>query len=247
MKKGIYTIALLLICIVTANAQSDYKMYLQIMLEPELDQISLFENNLAEHNKKYHSEGFMHADVWTILSGSNSGKYALFMGPLTFTDFDGLEENKAHDTDWNDNVLALCSEVSEMEWWKINEELSYAPEGSETGKEIFRVYDITRGQLYRFEEVLKKAAAVYKAKAYPESFTIFYNEFRSNSNRDVAFSSSFKTWASLDEKSTFKKDFEEVHGEGSWSTFIEEYRASFNSYEDELSLLAPHLSGGQED
>ncbi len=29
-----------------------HKMHLQIMLEPKLDQISLFEKNLAEHNKK---------------------------------------------------------------------------------------------------------------------------------------------------------------------------------------------------
>ena len=69
MNKGIYTIAVLLICIVTANAQADYLMYLQIMLNPKLDQISLFEKNLADHNKKFHSEGFMKADVWTILSG----------------------------------------------------------------------------------------------------------------------------------------------------------------------------------
>ena len=245
MKKGIYTIALLLICIVAANAQADYKMYVQIMVQPKLDQISLFEKNLAEHNKKYHSEGFRKVDVWKISSGSNSGKYASFMGPLTYSDLDGTEEIKGHDADWNDNVLPLCSEVSEKEWWKYNEELSYSPEGYESGKDVFRVYDVTRGQLYRFEEVLKKVVAVYKAKSYPEYFAVFYNEFASNSNRDVAFSRSFKTWASLDEKSNFKKDFEEVHGEGSWSTFIKEYQASFNSYEEELSVLAPHLSGGE--
>lgn len=247
MKKIIYTFALLLSAVLAIQAQADYKMYAQVSLEPKLDQITLFEKNLAEHNKKYHSEGFMKAEVWTILSGTNSGKYAIWMGPLTFSDFDALEENKGHDADWNDNVLALCSEVSEMEWWKYNEELSYAPEGSFTGKDVFRVYDISRGQLYRFKEVLKKVVAVYKAREYPDYFLVYYNEFSSNSNRDVAFASGFKTWASLDEKSTFKKDFEEVHGEGSWGPFLEEYRASFNSYEDELSIRAEHLGGVQQD
>ncbi len=61
------------------------------------------------------------------------------------------------------------------------------------------------------------------------------------------FASGFKTWASLDEKSTFKADFEEVHGEGSWGPFLEEYKASYNSYEDELSLRADHLGGERTD
>lgn len=165
------------------------------------------------------------------------------MGPLTFTDFDGHEADKEHDADWNDNVLALCSELSDFEWWKINEEFTYTPEGSETDKEVYRVYDIKKGQLYRFEEVLKKVVAVYKAKNYPASFEVYYSEFSSNTNRDLAFSSGFKTWASLDEKSNFKADFEELHGAGSWYNFIEEYRSSYNNYEDELSLRSAHLCG----
>lgn len=40
------------------NAQDDHKMFLSIMLEPNLDQISAFEKNLAEHNRKFHTEGF---------------------------------------------------------------------------------------------------------------------------------------------------------------------------------------------
>lgn len=247
MKKVIFTLAVVLTSMLAVQAQADYKMFIQLSLEPNLDQITLFEKNLAEHNKKYHSEGFMKAEVWKVLSGSNSGQYALWMGPLTYSDFDAREEIKGHDADWNDNVLALCSEVSEMEWWKRNDELSYSPEGSETGKDLFRVYDVTKGQFYRFEEVLKKVVAVYKAKEYPDYFSVYYNEFSSNSNRDVAFANGFKTWTSLDEKSTFKKDFEEVHGAGSWIQFLDEYRASYNSYEDELSIRADHLGGEQKD
>jgi len=227
----------------TVQAQADYKMYLQILLEPKLDQISQFEENLAEHNKKFHSEGFREVVVYSISSGSNAGKYAWVMGPLTFTDMDEPELGEAHDADWNENVAALCREVSDFEWWKFQDELSYTPEGSQTGKEIFTVYDIKKGEGYRFKEVVKKAVEVYKAKEYPDYFRVYFAEFASDSNRDVALSSGFKTWTSLDEKSTFKKDFEEVHGAGSWDPFLKEYQASFNSYEDELSLLMPHLSG----
>jgi hypothetical protein len=40
-----------------------------------------------------------------------------------------------------------------------------------------------------------------------------------------------------------KKDFEEVHGEGSWWKLIEEYRDVVVSSEDELSILLPEMSG----
>jgi hypothetical protein len=246
MKKGIVTVAVLLICFLAANAQDDYKMFVSIMLEPNLDQITQFEKNVAEHNKEYHSEGFKKAGVWSIMSGSNSGKYAWVMGPLTYTDFDGDNPSVEHDAHWNDKIAALCSSVGELEWWKLNDDLSYVPEGSDSETDIYSVYDITPGQGYRFKEVLKKVAAVYKAKEYPDYFRVYYSEFNSNSNRDVAISNGFKTWASLDEKSTFKKDFEEVHGEYSWMDFITEYHASFVSMEDELSIYLPHLSGGEE-
>ena len=47
MKKGIFTLALVMFCLLAANAQADYKMYIQLSLEPNLDQITLFEKNLG--------------------------------------------------------------------------------------------------------------------------------------------------------------------------------------------------------
>ncbi len=243
MKKVFHTMALLSLSITLLSAQDDYKMFLTMLLEPKLDQISAFEENLATHNKKFHNEGFMSADVWSIFSGSNAGKYAWVMGPLTFSDFDSRERDQAHDDDWNNNVLALCKHVTDFEWVKLREDLSYTPEGSESGKELYSVYDVKKGQWYRFEKVLKMAMEVYKAKDYPDYFRVYYSRFQSNTHRDVAISNGLRTWASLDEKSTFRKDFEEVHGEGSSDNFLKEYRESYNSYEDELSVYLPHLSG----
>ena len=50
MNKTLYTLTLLLLGAVILNAQDDYKMFLSILLKPNLDQVSAFEENLAAHN-----------------------------------------------------------------------------------------------------------------------------------------------------------------------------------------------------
>lgn len=242
MKKLLFGLTLIFISVSILTAQEDYQMYVSIMLDPKLDQITTLEKNLAEHNKKFHSEGFRKATVWGINTGSNAGKYAWVMGPLTYTDFDSDPMSKAHDMDWNQNVLPYLKDVSEAEYWKLNDKLSYKPEGSNTGKEVFTVYDIKSWQGYRFKQLLEKVVEVYKEKEYKDYFEVYYNEFSSNSNRDVAIAFGFRNWASLDEESTFMKDYEDVHGSGSWMFFMEEYKASVESYEDELSFFLPELS-----
>lgn len=242
MRKLLFSLSLIFVSVFILSAQADYKMYAQIMLDPKLDQITTLEKNLAEHNKKFHSEGFRKATVWEITTGSNAGMYAWVMGPLTLTDFDSGKMSKEHDLDWNQNVLPYVKDVSEVEYWKMNDKLSYMPEGSSTGKEIFTVYNIKPFQSYRFKQILEKVIDVYKKKEYKDYFEVYYNEFSSNSNRDVAIAFGFRTWASLDEESTFMKDYEEIHGAGSWLFFMEEFKASVESFEDELSFLRPDLS-----
>ncbi|MFH0756657.1 MAG: hypothetical protein V2B15_05150 [Bacteroidota bacterium] len=177
------------------------------MLEPKLDQISLFEKNLAEHNQKYHTDGFREAGVWSIMSGSNSGKYAWVMGPLTYTDFDSDEMSKEHDADWNEKQLPFAAVFPKLNGGKPRMICPTHPKV------------LTQVKISLASTIL---------------------------NRDVALSSGFRTWASLDEKSTFMKDFEEVHGEGTWGNFLKEYRESYVSYEDELSIFLPGLSGSKD-
>lgn len=244
MKKVMYTFALLFAGVTMLMAQADYKMWATILVEPKIDKVAEFEKALAEHNKKYHIEGVKKISVWYIRSGSNGGKYMLAMGPLTFTDFDSFKHDKAHDADWNENVLPHVKCVSDYEYWKFHEELSHTPEGSSTGKEIFRVYDIKPWEGYRFKEVLKKVAAVHEEVPQDEYFHVYTSEFNSNSGRDVALSFGQKNWASLDDDAKFYNDYEKVHGDGSWGLLLEELQDIVVSYEDELSMRRDDLGGG---
>jgi len=243
MKKVMYTFALLFASASILMAQEDYKMWATELLQPKLDKVETFEKNLAEHNKKFHNEGNKKVSVWYIMSGSNSGKYMTAMGPLTFTDFDSFQHSKAHDDDWNNNVLPYVKTESDFEFWRLRDEYSYVPEGSMTGKEIFRVHDIKPFQYYRFKALMEKIDRVHEEQGGDNYFLVYTSEFESNSHRDVAVSFGLKTWSELDNNSKFSEKYEKVFGDGSWRLFLEEYRACVESYEEELSVYRTDLSG----
>jgi len=168
------------------------------------------------------------------------------MGPATFTDLDGRPQGKEHEDDWNNNV-APYFELVANEFWKLDEKKSYEPENFTFGnKVVWTIFDIKPGDSYRFSAILEKVAEVYKEKKYDHNFSVYWNKFDNKQGRDVAVEVSFDTWSFLDEDNTMKKDYEEVHGEGSWWKLIEEFRDVVVSSEDEVSILIPELSGAQD-
>ncbi len=52
----------------------------------------------------------------------------------------------------------------------------------------------------------------------------------------------FENWAFFDNKPNFKKDYEEVHGEGSFQTLLEEYKGVVENEFDEIIMYVPELS-----
>ncbi|RLD83487.1 MAG: hypothetical protein DRJ02_12865, partial [Bacteroidetes bacterium] len=113
-------------------------------------------------------------------------------------------------------------------------------------KVIWTVFDIKPGDGYRFAAILEKVAEVYKEKKYEHNFSVYWNKFDNKQGRDVVVEVSFNTWSFMDEDNKMKKDYEEVHGEGSWFKLIEEFRDVVVSSEDEVSVLIPELGGAQD-
>lgn len=225
-----------------AETDTDYEMFEMMYLKPRTDKMMELGEALAEHNRTYHAEAPYKVHIWMVNTGPHTGELVYVMGPCTFTDLDSRPESEAHTEDWIKNVMPNIKEVSEGEYWKKDSERSYTPENSKSGKEIWSVYDIKPFEGYRFKALLDKVVAVYKEKAYPNYFEVYYNQFDSNSGRDVAIGFGFQNYAFFDEEDTFWNDYEEVHGDGSKWKFFEEYREIVvNSY-DELSEYIPELS-----
>ena len=246
MKRTTMLVALLVGAIMMTVGQTDYKMWQLVYLKPYngIDKEAAAKA-MAEHNKKFHADGKFEASVWANHTGSYVGSWVWVMGPATFTDHDGRPSGKDHEDDWG-NVTKYFRVVAN-EFWKLDDKKSYEPEDFKFGnKVVWTVFDIRPGDEYRFSAILEKVAEVYREKEYDYNFAVYWNKFDNKEGRDVAIEVSFDNWAFLDEDHKMKKDFEEVHGEGSWWKLIEEYRDVVVSAEDEVSVLIPELSGNQE-
>jgi len=244
MKRITMLAAFFMAAIITTMGQADYKMIQLTYLKPlpgtDMEAAS---KAMAKHNNEYHPTGKFHASVWSNITGSRVGTICWVMEAGTFTDLDNRPNDKAHNDDWRNNV-ATHFEVVANEFWKYSEKLSYSPEDYEMGdKVVWTVIDIRPGDGYRFSEMMKKIKKVYEEKKYNFDLAIYWNEFDNREGRDVAMEVSFGKWAFLDEDHSMKKDFEEVHGEGSWWKIVEEWRDIVLSSEDEVSALIPELSG----
>ncbi|MEZ5196672.1 MAG: hypothetical protein R2764_09800 [Bacteroidales bacterium] len=237
-------IALLAFAFMGIAQESDYKMWEMMYIKPKYDKLKELGEAMANHNKKFHNEDPHKASIWMAQTGPHTGKWVWVMGPCKFSDLDHRPDDSDHMEDWRDNVMPYVMDISEGEYWKLDDKVSYMPDGSFSGKEIWTVYDIAPFDGYRFTALLEKVVEVYKQKSYPNYFEVYRSQFQSGSGRDVAISFGFKTWAFFDEEDNFWKDYEEVHGEGSKWKFFEEYRDVVVSSYDEVSEYIPELSGG---
>ena len=247
MKKIIVSFLAAWLTVSLAFAQADYDLIVSLYIKPKLDKIELLEAGLSAHNKKYHASGPHVASVWSVDNGKRSGQYVWGMGPCKFGDLDtqpsasgggGLSE---HDKDWNAKVAAVADEITMVEYWKTSKELSYSPANRIMGKEHGWYINVKRGQMARFNEVMKKIKKVLEAKKYPDYQDVMYNQF-SDGERDVYIGSGFQKWADFD-KDTFGKDFDEVHGQGAWNLALQEWYDVTVNVEHEIIIRIDRLGG----
>jgi hypothetical protein len=85
--------------------------------------------------------------------------------------------------------------------------------------------------------MLEKVVAVYKAKNYPYGFYVYENQFDSGDGEDVVIEWEFDKWSFFDVDMKFSKQYEEVHGEGTWTQFMEEYKDVVEKATDEIAEL----------
>ena len=85
------------------------------------------------------------------------------------------------------------------------------------------------------------------AKNRSGSREFYRNVSASGTGRDIAVVRSFEKWAELDAASTFVKDYEDVHGAGSFATFLHDRNEVVKHDEDEFHQLIPELSGSTND
>jgi hypothetical protein len=250
MKKYLLTLAIILFFGQAFTQEEDntsYEMFELIYLTPKTESIWELMEALAEHNKTFHQEGPYKSHVWMINTGPHTGDICWAMGPCTFTELDDRPNDMDHTEHWMKNVMPHVKKVTDGEYWKKDDKLSYDPEAEFSGKEIWAVYDIKPFEGYRFTALLEKVKKVYDEKSYPYYFNIYRSQFDGGKGHDVAIAFGFKNYSFFDEEDKFWKDYEDVHGEGSRWKFFEEYRDVVVHTYDELSEYNAYMSGAEEE
>lgn len=248
MKKQFLLAGLLAIIYSAGFAQSAPQIWEVIYLKPKLDKLDLFRKGLAAHNKKYHASDPYKVSVSSILTGPNSGEYVWVMGPTTWTQMDGAPASGPgeHMTDWEKNINPYCESIGEMMYWRGVSEVSYEASGAANFKKNrMRASCVHPGQTDRFIEQMKKVVEVFKNKKYTASFSMAMREGLASAPRpNVVTFVTFDKYAFWD-TNAFQKDFEEVHGPGSYERFLEQIGLCLDrsmTY-DELSEVVPELGG----
>ena len=90
---------------------------------------------------------------------------------------------------------------------------------------------------------MKKIVEVFRAKKYDNSWHVYWNYFQTGNGRDISGVFGFDKWAFYDDDPVFIKDFEEIHGEGSWAETYEFMTEVTVEMTEELRELIPELGG----
>jgi hypothetical protein len=225
-------------------SQTDYRMYENTYLKVKTDKYKEFFEAITHHNKTYHNHGPHHARMWSVTTGPKAGTFLWQMGPCTFTDMDSRPDSKEHMEDWMYNVMPNVWGIDDGGYWRRDEKQVHAPTDSVSTKIIVTFFDLKDDSKHRFKEMVAQVVEVYNAKNYNNFFASYYPQFDSGDDRDAAVVYGFKKWANFDDEDReFKKDFEDVHGEGSWEIFRTEARDVIVETVDEIWELLPGLSG----
>ncbi len=243
MKKPILIIGLMAFAI-SVIAQTDYLQWEVMNMTPKADKVDLFKKGLGAHTKKYHATAPFKVTINSISAGPSSGQYTWIMGPCTWTQLDGVNTKGEHDMDFEKNVTPFVESFGPTSYWRLDKDVNYlAPNDATFTKSRLRFLTLIPGQEDRAGELFKMIADVYKKKAYGASYQAYWR-MGASPGPHVATSIGFAKWAHFDSPNTLSKDFEEVHGEGSWDRFIEDYGRCIDLTKsfDELNEYMPELS-----
>ena len=228
------------------KAQELYTMYETMYITPKYDKAKEFNEAFAAHNKKFHASGANAVAVQYVVNGSRAGQYVWVMGPCTFTDMDSRPSDDAHTADWN-MVLPYIKEISDVEYWRLDQDLSYTPENwTLTDKIHIRSWDVKPGKEMAFREAMYKMVEVFNTKKYDNSWHVYWNTFAGDKGRDIAGVFGFDNFAFYDKDPVFIMDFEEFHGEGSWTEQMETMIGLTNMMVEEVRELVPELGGASQ-
>lgn len=228
-----------------AQAADEYLIFELNYFTPAPGKSAAFESALGAHNKKFHASGPYGVRVYTILNGPNTGQYVWSMGPLKWSAYDGKPSGEEmHDQDWSSTVDPNLSQGSNTQFMKLDSKLSRFPNDFSVNRIYFNHWDAKPMSNQKLKDLIEKVHKVYVEKLPNDTYGIYFNELPSTkAGNDISVGFFFDKYSWISEDSGFDKKFEEVHGNGSWETFLKDWHDNVLGMESEIWEFREDLSG----
>lgn len=208
---------------IAQETNTDYSMATIIFIEAKIGHEADFEAKVLEHNATFHNEAPNRGYLDQVMTGNQAGAYVWVMGPCTFTDLANMKHKDGHEDHWSKEVAPLIESYGAQEYWRFNEKLSYYPTPIENRKMAnLWLIDLKRGDYYRFKTLMGKIVEAYEKKG-TGNMRVYDNQFNAGDGRDVVIIWDMESMAEMDKNDPIKPAYEEINGEGSWDTMLEEW------------------------
>jgi hypothetical protein len=240
--KNLFFFAILLfsVSLYSQEQAPEYVMFQSIVLSPNSGQGQQLRAGIKAHNQKYHTEGTNTVNVWSVASGPGIGNLHWIKGPMTWTDMDNPIGDEEHMEDWRTNIMPHA-EMESMDFWRLNADLSYMPEGFQPRVMVVRYFDLKQGKGNNAEHVIGTLVGMYKAKGYDMGIQVFSNQANADGKRDWAICWFHDSFASMDKQRNGWSNYEEMYGMDS-REFFENWNETTDFKGMEIFRLVTGLS-----
>ena len=227
MKKYIMFVLASMLIGTAANSQSENEpksLYETMYMIPKPGMNKQFEDGVAAHNKDFHAaDKDNRAMLRRVEYGNKAGWYVWVMNG-TYSSLDDRPNDEAHSKDWEEKVGEYVDEYGTTDLWSLNKELSYGMDQFRNQKryETWAIY-LKPWESYRFNDALKKLQKAFE-KMGNRSMLVFESEVSRKGGADVGLLWGYDKFADLERDSKLVDTYEEIHGKGSWISFLDEWK-----------------------
>ncbi len=243
MRAFFYWMLLIPFLVISQN-DKQYAVIENGMMTANPKYVSEFESGVANHNNKYHTDGMYGSRIYQINNGLDYGKYMWVMGPIPWSAFDDRPQQEGHDEDWNKNIEPYTIAGGVQIYWRFYPHLSNFPRDFSIKNIMIDMFDVKRYKKDEVLELMKKIKRVFKEKYPDDSFGVYFNEFPNDKEgKDLGVVSFYESSGWLVKKDDLPKNFDAVHGKGSWDKFLKKWTELTIGKQTELWNFREDLSG----
>ena len=205
-----------------------------VLIKPKPGHATDLEEALQEHNEKFHAAGSDHEAMVRYIAYGNYGGWYVWVMKGGYASLDSRPTDSNHQGDWAKTVDPHVMDYGPSTLWRLNTALSTGIEEMNNATK-YRAWQVEfkDGQGYRFRPLMEKMKAAQEKVG--NSFVIYNNVVNMKGHGSVAIIWPFNNYAEWDEEGANIRDaYVELHGDGSWVSFLDEWRAIVESIDEEV-------------